>query len=196
MSRKVAALLASSALALAASGGAGAAPTTVHAANALSHSACYLLVLAGSQSAVNGGSHRVQSVQVGNACLERSCWTQATDANGHNSCAYARGAILTLARYRSAGAAKAAVRNSIAKGYRRIRIVHAALAGITTNPSGAGIVMASGRTTALFTLGASSETGSAPPWDVRQEIRSEAAWIATDLRRRGCPASFAKCGGG
>jgi len=196
MSRKAAAILASSAMALAACTGAGAQAAPVHAASALSKSACYLLFLAGSTSAINGGSHQVKRAQVGNACLDRSCWTQTTDANGRTSCAYARGAILTLARYGSAAAAKAAARNSIMKGYARIRVRHAAIAGITTNPSGAGIVAAAGRTTVLFTLGASSDTGSPPPWNVRQEIRSEAASIAGDLRRPGCPASYTRCGGG
>jgi hypothetical protein len=171
--------------------GAGTAPPNSN----LGKSACNLLTYAGTLTVVGQG-HPVQVQSFLNACVVASCWqTYADPDTGAQKCHYGLGATLTLSRAKTTASALKFVHREIGKGYRRVKVKGADLAGIVSNPKGAGIVMAVGRTTALFALGATSDDNPNPifsedPTHITIAIVRD---IAKELGRPGCPVHPGKC---
>lgn len=176
-----AALLVSSALAV------GAGARTAHTSGAgVQPAACHLLNFSGVRSGVARG-HPVRYLELLNSCSAQSCWAHFTSSNGSKKCAYGHGAIVTLAREPTARQARERVRSELQKGYRQVT-VGADLAGIVADSKGAGVVMAVGRTFAVFTLGAASDNNSNSTWaGAKVLIKKGARRIARALRQPGCP---------
>lgn len=164
----------------------------------LSESACNLLGHSGASALVGAGGHPVTVTQILNACLAGSCWQTSVDADGQQQCDYSRGASLALGREKSDTRALKLVRRDLKKGYRKVKIKDADLAGIVSSPTGAGIVMAVGRTFALIALGASSDTNPSPTWgsDPAPDAKAVARKIASGLNRNGCPVRPGRCPSG
>jgi hypothetical protein len=101
---------------------------------------------------------------------------------------------LTLARYPSPRAAQGAVGEEIAKGYRKLHIKNADLAGIVSNTNLARVVMAVGKTTALIALGAHGpkQTDASFP-GAKEATVTGAKDIARRLHKAGCPLNTNAC---
>lgn len=191
---------AASVLAIAASGlalvPAGAPATAAHQANSrLSASACYLLYASVLQGAVTEGAHPLVGGPLGNACLTNSCWnSEVNPETGGKQCSYARGALLTLSRMSRPSAAQGFVRSYYSRGYKRVSIRHATAAGITSDASGAGVVMAVGSTTVLLTAGAKGLHETHIPWaGSKALVLRAAAQVAGRLSKQGCPLNTNAC---
>jgi hypothetical protein len=171
-------------------------PRAEPAANSiLGSSACFLAAQAGWPPAITGGSHPETDKALGDACELGSCWSKGPgEQEGTEECTYSRGALLTLGRYPSARAAQVAVVREIAKGYRKLHIKNAALAGIVSNTNLARVVMAVGKTTALIALGAHGPKQTDASFaGVKEVTVSGAKDIARRLRKAGCPLSTSAC---
>ena len=164
----------------------------------LSQSACNLLGHSGVSDLVGAGGHPTSVTEFANACFMVSCWGTSVDANGEEKCDYGRGATLALVRQKSETRALKVIRRDIRRGYPKVKIKGADLAGIASDAKGAGIVMAVGRTAAFFSLGASSDTNPSPTWgsDPAPDAKGIARDIARGLGRPGCPAHPGKCPSG
>lgn len=183
------------ALALALAGGMG--TGTARASGGLGASACNLLTDAGAPQLVGGDAGYPSSAQtVLNACFVRACWQPYTDPDsGVQKCHDGRAAILTLGRTKTSKQALNFVHRALQRGYGRVKIKGADLAGYVGNVKGGGLIMAVGRTTVLFGLGDYSDNDPNPQWgyDPREVMFPEARRIARDLRRPGCPSNPGKC---
>ena len=167
------------------------------ASGSLTDSACNLLGYAGALGLVSGGQPgSLQTVVDG--CAAISCWETYTDPDtGSERCHYGRGATLALGHARSAKRADKLIRRSIGTGYRPVK-VGADLAGIVVGPKGGGVVLAVGRSTALFALGATSDDNPDPTWgyDATGVLKGAARRIVRGLKRPGCPVDAGKCPSG
>jgi hypothetical protein len=181
-------------VALAPSLATGARPTA--AGTELGQSACNLLNHAGVPGLVTGGTHAGSEQQIVSACVFASCWETYVDPDtGGQKCHYGRGTSLALGRTKSDKLALKYMGQYIKRGYRRIKIKGADLAGIVTDSKGGAMVMAVDRTTAIFALGATSDDNPNPAWgsDPTSDLKASARAIARELNRPGCPAHPAKC---
>lgn len=171
--------------------------TRARAANSrLSSSACFVLLDAyGLHATISQGHPEFGSGPLGNGCADGSCWSSEVDPEtGSKQCTYSRGSLLTLGLVSRPSAAQTYVRRLFPGGYKRVSIRHADLAGIVSDPSGAGVVMAVGRTTVLLAVGAKGAHGAKVPWPGSRALTLEAArQIATHLSKHGCPLSTNAC---
>jgi hypothetical protein len=109
-------------------------------------------------------------------------------------CTYGRGALLTLSRAPNPRAAQKFVSALSAKGYKAVGIKRADRAALVSDPSGGGVVMAVGSTTALLTIGAKGAHEAHVAWaGSKQLLLRAAAQIAARLAKRGCPLSTNAC---
>jgi hypothetical protein len=164
------------------------------ARDALGTSACQLLVEPITAKTWVGSGHRVFKLQPPKSCSLGSCWQKVENPNtGGMSCAYGRGAILSLDIESTAVIAKNRVRRALRKGYQTLS-GPADIAGITSDSSGAGVILAVDRTVALLTYGANSETSPHPAAPgARAYAEDKAAQIALHLRDEGCPRRPRAC---
>jgi hypothetical protein len=159
----------------------------------LAETACFLLPQTGLPHEINGG-HPEEGGPAGNACADGSCWTTEVDPEGIKQCTYGRSALLTLGRSSRPSAAQAFVRGLYAKGYKKVSIKHAALAALVSDPSGGGVVMAVGSTTAVLAIGAKGPHETHVPWAGSKAILLHAAkQLAARLSKPGCPLSEHAC---
>jgi hypothetical protein len=171
-----------------------AAPTAAAGApGGLAASACFLLTLSGETGEVGHG-HQVIRVGELDGCSDSSCWSPYKGEAGEQKCAYGRSALLTLGRTKTPQQARQIVREEMGKGYRQQVRIGADLAAMIVTPKGGGIVMAVGRTTAVFALAAASDNDPSPTWkNVRPELTEDAEEIALVLRNPGCPVNRERC---
>jgi hypothetical protein len=173
---------------------------TARASGGLGPSACNLLNDVGATRLVGGDPDYPAFVRPQlNGCFVGACWQTFTDPDtGAQQCAYGHGATLTLGRAKSAKVAVNFVRSGIRQGYQPVKVKRADLAGIRSNDKGGGMIIAVGRTTALYVLGGYSDNGTDDDWgyDPRVHMLPESRRLARDLHISGCPAHPGKCPGG
>jgi hypothetical protein len=174
--------------------GFGRAPgVSLRARDALGTSACKLLTEIPNAKNWVGSGHRVFQLQPPKTCSLGSCWQEVQNpSTGGKSCAYGRGAVLSLDIESTPVIAKNRVRRALRKGYETLNV--ADLAGLTSDQSGTGIIFAVDRVVALLTYGANSETTSHPvARGARFTSEDKAAQIALHLRNEGCPRRPRSC---
>jgi hypothetical protein len=176
--------------------GVGSSAASGASSRSLSGSACFLLDETKLAVTIRSGHPLTSSTALNDSCGLGSCWTQVTDPDtGAQSCTYRRETLLTLGVLASASAARADVRRLLAKGYKKLAIKHADLAGVVSDASGGAVVMAVGRNKALLTLGATGPGDSHAPWAKAKALLLRAAkLVAGRLHQRGCPLRTAACG--
>jgi len=173
---------------------------TARASAGLGPSACSLLDEVGATRLVGGDPNYPSfTLPQNNACFVRSCWQTSIDpVSGAQQCVYGHAATLTLGRAGSTKAAVKFVRRGIRQGYQQVKVKGADLAGIVSSEKGGGMILAVGRTTALYVLGGYSETGADDGWgyDPRIHLIPESRRLTRDLHISGCPAHPGKCAAG
>jgi hypothetical protein len=167
----------------------------LRARNSLGASGCKLLAeVQDAKIWVGSGGHKVVRYQPAKTCSLSSCWQEVRNpSTGGKSCAYRRGAILSLDVEATPVIAENRVRLAVRKGYEPLNIP-ADVAGITSDQSGTGIILAVDRTVALLTYGAQSDTTAHPVARLaRFKAEDKAEHIALRLRNEGCPQRPVSC---
>ena len=177
----------------------GATGTTSDEGGALKTSACHLLGYAGAPRLLGADAgHPASVLPVGFGCFVSVCLQTVTDPDsGAEKCQFGRGATLEVDHYSRPGVAVKVVGRDLGEGYKKVGIKGADLAGIVHSAKGGGLAIAVGQSSALFALGAYSDTDPNPQWgsDPRKLVLSAGRRIAKGLGHPGCPAKPAKCPG-
>jgi hypothetical protein len=116
--------------------------------------------------------------RIGDGCGYSNCRTSIEALYQPAQCEYGRRGVVIRNRAASADRAEAFVGKALQKpGYRPAR-VGADRAAIVTGPSGGIVVLAVGRITIVYALGAYSDVDSSPGWAAGRQLKAGARTIA------------------